>query len=254
MPEIAVLLKVVPDTYAYPIIDGDRVEWADDVEWVRDRFSQFAVEEAVKTKEAVGGNITSYTITTVDNKKPMMKSLAIGVDNSVVIQNEELFKSDVYSLARALGEEIKKQNPDILFAGKYSSDSNNRMVGNAVAAYLDIPIIADVTKLEVSETGVVATRKIGTRKEIIEAEFPVMIITDKLNEPRYPKLPDLMKAKRKPMEWKDTALTEARNAAKVTNLAEPQKKEGEVVMINDGDMAERVAKLLELLKDTENVL
>ncbi|MHA2029163.1 MAG: electron transfer flavoprotein subunit beta/FixA family protein, partial [Candidatus Kariarchaeaceae archaeon] len=219
--KVVVLLKVVPDTETRFQLNSDSsdVVWDSSIEWIIGPYDEFAVEEAIKIKEKFGGEVISVTLGRGNEEKSIRKAMAMGVDSGILINNAELADSDPSSIARALAETVKPLSPDIILTGKVATDSADSFVGPALGELLSIPVITEVSSLDVTESNVVATRDAQGRKEKFEANFPVLITADKgLNEPRYPKLPMIMKAKKKQLEIKETAGTELTKNVKLTSV------------------------------------
>lgn len=253
--KIAVLQKVVVDTYAVPNVsdDGTSIEFASNVEWVNDRHSEFAIEEAVRIKEKIGGEIKTFSIREGSQTKPILKALAIGIDEALVIENKELYDSDPLTIAKALAAELKEYEPDIVVVGNSSSDINNHITGPMVAALLDYPLIAQVRKLDVEEDGVTAMRNVSGRDETYTCSYPLVITTHKaLNEPRYPKLPDIMKAKQKPLEEKETPENEFTNA--ITHVRAEKPSQDKEVRMLEGELEDIAEQLATILIDEEKVI
>lgn len=253
--KIIVLLKVVPDTETRFQInpEGTDVIYDSTIEWIIGPYDEYAIEEAIKTKEKLGGEVISVSIGNGNEEKSIRKAMAMGVDSGIVIQNADLASSDPVSIANALAKTIRPLNPDIIFCGKMATDSSDGFVGPAVAELLNIPSISEVSSLEVSENGVVASRDASGRKERYESTFPVLITTDKgLNEPRYPKLPMIMKAKKKSLEKKETSDTEiVKNVVQIKAEFPPQKQAGKLMK---GSPDELVGELVDGLQNKDKVI
>lgn len=253
--KIVVLLKVVPDTETRFQLNSELsdVVWDSSIEWIIGPYDEFAVEEAIKIKEKFGGEVVSVTIGRGNEEKSIRKAMAMGVDSGILINNAELADSDPVSIAKAIAETLKPIGADIILTGKMATDNPDSFIGPAVGELLSIPVITEVSSLEVSEAGVVATRDASGRKEKFESGFPVLITADKgLNEPRYPKLPMIMKAKKKLLEIKDSAGTEITKNVNLTAVSFPPKKEaGELIT---GDANTLVSKLVDGLQNKEKVI
>ena len=253
--KIVVLLKVVPDTETRFQLNSDAsdVVWDSSIEWVIGPYDEYAIEEAIKIKEKFGGEVVSVTIGRGNEEKSIRKAMAMGVDSGILINNADLANSDPISIAKALAETVKPLGADIIITGKMATDTADSFIGPALGELLSIPVIAEVSSLEVSESNLVATRDASGRKEKFESSFPVLITADKgLNEPRYPKLPMIMKAKKKPLEIKDTAGTEVTNNVTLTVVAFPPKKEAGELITGDPDTL--VTKLVDGLQNKEKVI
>lgn len=253
--KIVVLLKVVPDTETRFQLNSEAsdVVWDSSIEWVIGPYDEYAIEEAIKIKEKFGGEVVSVTIGRGNEEKSIRKAMAMGVDSGILINNAELANSDPVSIAKALAETVKSLGADIIITGKMATDTADSFIGPALGELLSIPVITEVSSLEVSESNLVATRDASGRKEKFESSFPVLITADKgLNEPRYPKLPMIMKAKKKPLEIKDTAGTEVTNNVTLTAVAFPPKKEAGELITGDPDTL--VTKLVDGLQNKEKVI
>ncbi|MHA2253789.1 MAG: electron transfer flavoprotein subunit beta/FixA family protein [Candidatus Kariarchaeaceae archaeon] len=248
-------MKVTPDTETRFQLntDGTDVAWDSTIEYIIGPYDEYAVEEAIKIKEKHGGEVISVTVGRGNEEKSIRKAMAMGVDSGILITNEDLYLSDPLSIARAIAETIKPLNPDIILSGKVATDSSDAFVGPAIADILNMPVITEVSSLEVSESGVIAIRDAPGRKEKFEASFPVIISADKgLNEPRYPKLPMIMKAKKKPLEKKEASPTEIRkNVVQIKVEFPPQKEAGSMIT---GTTDEMVAQLVDGLINKDKAI
>ncbi len=253
--KIVVLLKVVPDTETKFQLNSDSsdVVWDSSIEWIIGPYDEYAIEEAIQIKEKLGGEVISVTIGRGNEEKSIRKAMAMGVDSGILINNAELADSDLISIAKAIAETVKPLSADMIITGKTATDTGDSFIGSAVAELLGIPAITEIASLETTETGVIATRDASGRKERFESNFPVLITADKgLNEPRYPKLPMIMKAKKKPLEIKDSSGTAITKNVKVVSVAYPPKKEaGDLIT---GSTDEIVGKLVDGLQNKEKVI
>lgn len=258
--KIVVLLKIVPDTETRFQINenGSDVVYDDSIEWIASPYDEYALEEAIQTKEKLGGTVTILTLGKGHESQVIRKALAMGADDAVLIENENLAQSDAQGIAKIIGKQLESMGADLVFAGKLATDSNDSYVGAAIAELLGIPMVGEVSALEVTEGSLVATRDAAGRKEKFELQLPAVITADKgLNEPRYPKLPDIMKAKRKPLEqldgssFADLGGADKRNVTQTAAGFPPKKEGGEVF---DGDIDEAVSKLVDALVNKEKVI
>lgn len=225
---IVVLLKIVPDTETRFQINQDSsdVVWDDTIEWVIGPYDEYAIEEAIRIKEKNDGKVITVTIGSGKEVKSIRKAMAMGVDEGILIENSDLANSDPISIAKAIAEIVKPLNPDVILTGRMATDSSDSFVGPAVAELLNIPVVSEISNLEINGNVAVATRDVSGRKEKFELNLPALFTADKgLNEPRYPKLPMIMKAKKKPLEKKSDAGTEITKMVNQINVAFPPKKE-----------------------------
>lgn len=253
--KIVCLLNVVPDTETRFQINSDSTDvvWDSSIGFIIDPYAEYAVEEAIKIKESIGADIISVTIGKGEEEKSIRKAMAMGVDSAVLINNPDLLNSDSLSIAKAYAEVIKPLGADIIFCGKIETDTSQSFVGPAVAALLNMPVITEISELEVTDSGIVAIRDASGRKEKFESKFPVVLTAEKgLNEPRYPKLPDIMKAKKKPLEKKDDAGTEIRNnVTQIKAEFPPSKGAGKKL---EGSIDEIVGQLVDGLHNTDKMI
>lgn len=252
---IVVLLKIVPDTETRFQInnEGTDVVWDDTIEWVLGPYDEYAIEEAIRIKEAHGGKVISVTIGRGKEEKSIRKAMAMGVDEGVLIENDELVTSDPTSIAKALAETVKSLNPDIILTGRMATDSSDSFVGPAVAELLNFPVVTEISSLEIADGVATAIRDASGRKEKFELKLPAVFTADKgLNEPRYPKLPMIMKAKRKPLDKKGDAGTPIiKNVNQLKVEFPPKKEAGSKIM---GTVDEMVNQLVDGLANKEKVL
>jgi electron transfer flavoprotein beta subunit len=200
---ILVAVSRVPDTATKILIgsDGKSVD-TNNVKFILNPYDEYAIEEALQLKEKNGGRVVAITVGPNENQETLRNAFAMGVDDGAHIKTVDM-NFDSFFVAKNIAEYAKSFDPVIIFMGKQSIDFDSLQVPSILADLLDFPVITIVTKLEINGNKVVAEREVEGGKEIIEASLPCIISAQKgLNEPRYPKLPDIMKAKKKPIEEK----------------------------------------------------
>ena len=262
---IIVCLKQVPDTESQIKIAPDGKSIAtDDVKWVMNPYDEFGVEEALRIKEKLGGEVTVVGLGPKRVAESIRTALAMGADKGVLVCDPALDGSDSLAVATALAAAIKGLNFDIIFTGQRGIDDDNGIVGAALAEMLNIPNISVVEKVEISGDGksVKANRPVEGLTLVIEAVLPALITAQKgLNEPRYASLPGIMKAKKKPLEEKTLAALGldpsqfgigARKLKIVKLTPPPQRNAGKIVA---GDTPEqKAAELARLLHEEAKIL
>lgn len=163
-------------------------------------FDEIALEEALRIKEA--GNATEVIVATIgpaDCQQQLRTALAMGADRALLIETET--EIDPLGAARAFHTLIGKEQPELVILGKQAIDDDCNQTGQMLAAIWGRPQATFASKLELSGTTARVTREIDAGLETIEVDLPAVVTTDlRLNEPRYVKLPDIMKAKKKPLE------------------------------------------------------
>ncbi|MBX3020500.1 MAG: electron transfer flavoprotein subunit beta/FixA family protein [Bdellovibrionales bacterium] len=256
--KIFVCLKQVPDTETRIQIKADKSGIEENgVKWVMNPYDEFAVEEALKLKEAKGAG--SVTVISVGPKARVTEALrtamAMGADDGIVIDSNEPL--DTFWTAKALAGAIQKEGAfDMIFAGKLAIDDNAASVPQILAEALGLPHVTVVTKLTAGGT-LVAEREIeGGAREIFEVQGPCVIAANKgLNTPRYASLPGIMKAKKKPlkeMALADTGVQASQLKTRLKDFQLPPEKPA--VKMIAGDAATQAKELVRLIMDEAKVL
>lgn len=251
--KIAVLIKQTPDTETKikPTADGSGIE-TDGVKYIMSPYDEFAVEEAIATKEKVGeAEVTVISLGPDRVTEALRTALAMGADKAIRIDDGGL-QLDSFLTAKILANAIKDQGFDVIFTGKQAIDGDCGQVTQQIAEFLDVAHVTVVEKFELNEDqqGAKVSRAIGGGAvEVIDVKFPALIAAEKgLNTPRYASLPGIMKAKKKPLE--------VLNAADYTEGAEaklafhnyrlpPEKHAGKILQgDNPQQLAAELVKLL----------
>jgi electron transfer flavoprotein beta subunit len=247
--KIAVCVNHVPDTAAKIKInsDGNAID-PSGVTFVVNPYDEFAIEEALKTKEKFGGDVYAISVGGESNKETIRKALAMGADNGILLKTAQ--ELDSYAVAKALAEEIKSLQCDIVFLGKQSVDFDNSITGQLAAEMLGYSCITTVVDLKFDNQKVTAEREIEGGKEIVEAELPIVITTQKgLNEPRYASLKGIMAAKKKVIEEKPVSSVE--NLTEIIKMYNPPPKNPGKILGTDSSV---VPELVRLLHDEAKVI
>ena len=159
-----------------------------------------AIEEAIKIKEA--GKATEIIAITVGEEKSqetVRKALAVGADRGILIKTEGTVEP--LAVAKALQKIVDKEKPDLVFMGKQAIDDDCNQTGQMLSALLNWPQATFASKIEIKDKTLEVTREIDEGLETIEVNLPAIVTCDlRLNEPRYASLPNIMKAKKKPIE------------------------------------------------------
>ncbi len=251
-----VCLKEVPDTETHIVVqDGKVVE--EGIQYVVNPYDEFALEEALKWQEELGGKVTLVTLGPERARESILKGLAMGADEVYHLADEAFLGGDAFATARALAAAIAKlEGYDVIFCGKQAVDEDNSAVGVMLAQMLDLPHVSIVSKLEIDADARVARaeRDIEGGKEVIETPLPAVITAQKgLNEPRYPSFRGIRQARRKPFAlWNvaDVGLESAEvglAGAKlhvVEVLPPPERAPGRIISGEPAEAAKEVARLL----------
>ena len=201
-----------------------------------------AIEEAVKIKEA--GKATEIIAITVGEEKSqdtVRKALAVGADRGILITTEGTVEP--LAVAKALQKIVEKEKPDLVFMGKQAIDDDCNQTGQMLSALLNWPQATFASKIEVKEKTLEVTREIDEGLETIEVNVPAIITCDlRLNEPRYASLPNIMKAKKKPLEilTAEELGIDTKPRVQQIKVEEPPKRKAGIKVAN---VAELVSKL-----------
>ena len=212
-------------------------------------FDEIAVEEAVRLKEKkICNEITAISIGSAKSEETLRTALAVGADKGILVETEE----DVQPLevAKILKEVIKKNSPDLVLMGKQAIDDDSNQTGQMLSALLGWPQGTFASKLEINGKKINVTREIDGGLETLSMELPAIVTTDlRLNEPRYASLPNIMKAKQKPIEKISPSdlNIEIKQRLKTLKVTEPPKKES-------GIKIDSVQELISKLHNEEKVI
>ncbi|MFC1553952.1 electron transfer flavoprotein subunit beta/FixA family protein [candidate division KSB1 bacterium] len=242
--KIIVCLKHVPDSETkVSIKEGDT--WIDEsnVNFVMNPYDEFAVEEALRIKEKVGGEVVVVSLGPDRVTTAIRNALAMGADSGIHIKDTD-FRIGLSS-AKIIAETIKSLEADLILFGKQAIDDDNMQIGPMVAEFLDIPGVTVVTKLEIDNDTVTAEREIEGGKEVVEVKLPAVVTAQKgLNEPRYASLKGIMMAKKKSIEEKTAS--DISCGISISKIEYPPKrKEGK--MFKNG--VEDVPEVIKLLRE-----
>ncbi len=205
-------------------------------------FDEIAVEEGVRLKEA--GKIEELIAVSIgpsQSQETIRTALAMGADRGILVECDE--EVQPLAVAKILKAIVDKESPDLVIVGKQAIDDDSNQTGQMLAALLDWPQATFASELELGDGSANVTREIDGGLETIKVKLPMVMSTDlRLNEPRYASLPNIMKAKKKPIDTVSTADlgVDAAPRLKTLKVEEPPKREGGVKV---ADIAELVDKL-----------
>lgn len=205
-------------------------------------FCEIAVEEAVRLKEK--GVATEIVVISVGDKscqEQLRTALALGADRAIQIDTADTL--DSLQIAKLLSKVVEEEQPGLVILGKQSIDSDNNQTGQMLAALTGMPQGTFASEVVVDGEKVNVTREIDGGLQTVSLSLPAVVTTDlRLNEPRYATLPNIMKAKRKPLDVKAAAEfgVELASNVKILKVTPPAQREGGVKV---ADVAELVAKL-----------
>lgn len=256
---IFVCIKQVPDTETRIKLSADNQQVdTNGIKWVINPYDEFAVEEAIRYKEAnPDTQVTAITIgpkSRVNNA--LLTAMAMGADDSILVDTDQAL--DSLTAAKALAGAIKAEGEfSMVLTGKLSIDENVSATGQMLAQLLDIPHASVVSKLEYGSGELTAEREVeGGTKETFKLKLPALIAANKgLNKPRFASLPGIMKAKKKPIKnltLADVGISTDNMKVKFTNFSLPAEKPA--CKMIEGDAQTQVNELVRLLQEEAKIL
>jgi electron transfer flavoprotein beta subunit len=223
--------------------DGSGVETAG-VKMSINPFDEIALEEALRIRErGEAQEVVVVSIGPADAQQQLRTGLAMGADRAILVRTDN--KADALTCARVLRELVDRENPDLVLLGKQAIDDDNNQTGQMLAALWDRPQATFASGISFDGNTARVTREVDTGLQIIEVDLPAVITADlRLNEPRYVKLPEIMKAKKKPLDelaLADLGVSAAPTVSETKFELPPERQKG--VRVDD------VPALVALLKD-----
>ncbi len=214
-------------------------------------FDEIAVEEAVRMKESgEASEVIAVSIGPAKAQETIRTALAIGADRGILIETDDAAVIEPLAVAKLLKAVVEAEGPNLVILGKQAIDDDCNQTGQMLAALLDWPQGTFASKVTLSGDSVEVTREVDGGLETVKLSLPAIITTDlRLNEPRYPSLPNIMKAKKKPLETKSPAdlgvdIAPRLNVMKVT---EPATRDAGIIV-------DDVAALVDKLKNEAGVI
>jgi electron transfer flavoprotein beta subunit len=255
---IIACVKQVPDTEAQIKVkaDGSGIDEGG-IKWVMNPYDEYGVEEALKLKEKVGGEVTIVCAGPARAMETIRTALAMGAEKGIHICDPALDNADAYTTATALAAAIKGSPFDIVFCGQRAIDDDSGQVGSILADLLGVPQFTIVMKVDIDGQKIKVLKPIEGAQLVIEGSLPCVVTATKgLNEPRYASLPGIMKAKKKPVDVKDAATlgvsTDAK--AKVAKFVPPPARSPGKIICADDTPEGKAAELAKLLREEAKVI
>ena len=206
-------------------------------------FDEIALEEALRIKEkGLADEVLAVSIGPADTQQQLRTALAMGADRAILVQTDAIVEP--LSVARIFRKLIDKEEPFLVLLGKQAIDDDNGQTAQMLAAIWDRPQAVSCSKVEIADGKATVNREVDAGIEVLEVDLPAVLSVDlRLNEPRYVKLPDIMKAKKKPLDTMglaDFGVSDAPAFKAVKVEPPPQRQKG--IMVKD------VAELVDVLK------
>lgn len=255
--KICVCVKHVPDTAATIRLAGETGFEDSVIKFVVNPFDEYGVEEAVSLVEKHGGEVVIVTVGKAAAVATIRGAMAMGADRAILVKNDTQFL-DSSLTALALKAAIDQDGlPDLIFTGKGSVDTESFQTQYRLARLLGVPVVNEISTLSIDDSKVIAEKETdGGERQLLEMELPCVIgVTKGLNEPRYPKFPDIMKAKKK--EIREIGLSElgidaSQGRVVIEKLETAPERSGAKML--EGSVDTQVTELVRILKEDEKVL
>jgi len=243
--KVLVAVKRVIDFNVKPRVkmDGSGVDLAN-VKMSMNPFDEIAVEEAIRLKEkGVATEIVAVSIGPAKAQETLRTALAMGADRAILVQTDE--EVEPLGVAKIIAKIAEEEQPQLIVLGKQAIDDDNNATGQMLAALLGWPQGTFASKVEVSDAATV-TREVDGGLETVKLNLPAVVTTDlRLNEPRYASLPNIMKAKSKPLATKspgDYGVDVARRL-ETLKVVEPAKRQAGIKVGSVDELVERLKGL-----------
>lgn len=221
--------------------DGSGVELAN-VKMSMNPFDEISVEEAIRLKEAgKAAEIVAVSIGPQQAQETLRTALAMGADRAILVKTDEAVEP--LGVAKILKAIVEEEKPDLVIAGKQAIDDDSNQTGQMLAALLGWAQATYASKVDIDGDAATVTREVDGGLQTIRVKMPAIVTTDlRLNEPRYASLPNIMKAKKKPLDEKTPADYGVDTAPrlKVLSTAEPAKRQAGVIVGSVGELVDKL--------------
>jgi len=255
--KIFVCVKHVPDTAASIKLAGDKGFEDSEIKFVSNPYDEYGIEEAVGLVEKQGGEVVIVTVGKDSAVSTIRSAMAMGAHRAILVKTDSQFlDSDL--TAKAIKAAMDQDGlPDMIFTGKGSVDTESFQTQYRLAKSLGYPVVNEVSSLTIDGGKAIAQREVeGGEKQVIEMNLPCVIgATKGLNEPRYPKFPDIMKAKKKPiteMDLSELGIEASQGKVMLEKLESVPERSGAKML--GGSIDDQVTELVKILKEDEKVL
>ncbi len=253
---IIVCIKQVPNTTDVRIDPATNTLIRDGVESVINPFDAYAIEEAVRLKERMGGKVTAVTMGPPQAENALKEAIGLGCDEAVLVSDRKFAGSDTWATSYTLSAAIRKlEGFDVILCGKQASDGDTAQVGPGISAHLDIPQVTYVKKIsEITDKTAKVERMTEEGYDIVETPLPCLLtVVKEINTPRMPSLKGMMRARSaKIAKWTADDLDADASAlgldgspTRVVKIFTPEaRKGGEMISGASSDIAKELAELL----------
>jgi electron transfer flavoprotein beta subunit len=249
---ILVGVSHVPDTTTRINVASDNVNIdKTGVKYILNPYDEFAVEEALKLRDLHKGEVTVISVGAEVAKEAIRQALAMGADKGVLVKTVPSTSMDV---AKAIATVAREMKPDLIMLGKQSIDFDGMEIGPMLSELLEWPAATVVVSLKIEGTKATVEKEVEGGKETIEMTMPCIVGAQKgLNDPRYPSLPNIMKAKQKPIQ-ESTVAEPTSIRVTLVKIDKREKKRANKVLKVEGNAALIASQLAHLLHDEAKVI
>lgn len=256
--KILVFVKQVPDTDDVKLDPKTGNLKRDGVQTTINPLDANAVEAAVQLKEKYGATVCAVTMGPPQAKEVLKKALALGCDEAYLLSDRAFGGADTRATSYTLAKAAEKIGDyDLLLFGRHAIDGDTAQTGPATASFLNIPQITLADSVDIQDGWVVCTRALESRSERVRAKLPALVtVCKEINTPRYPTLPNIMKANRKPItvwaaedidaDTNETGMPGSPSSTK--KVFEPEKRGTDTVYFT-GSVEEMAAQLVDMLEN-----
>ena len=251
--KIAVCVKQVPDATSVRRLDAATKRLDRSGEGALNATDVNAVEEALRIKEAQGGEVVVVSLGPAKAADSPRKALAMGADRAVLVSDDAAAGSDLVATSKILGKALERESPDLVLFGQQAADADGAVLWAAVAERLRRPVVSQAAELTVDGGSLRVKRQTEFGYDVIESPLPVVVaVSDAINEPRYPSLKGIMGAKKKPFDTVSLAelgidpgeAGEAGSKTEVLALSEPPSRGDARKIEDDGSAAQQIVDFL----------
>ncbi|MBL8005214.1 MAG: electron transfer flavoprotein subunit beta/FixA family protein [Candidatus Kapabacteria bacterium] len=245
---ILVCISQVPDTTTkITVADNGNSINPQGVKFILNPYDEYTIEEGLQLREKLGGTVTAITVGNVSSQEILRTALAMGVDEAVHVLSDS---KDAFSVANDIVDAAKALSIDLILFGRQSIDFDSFQMASTVAGLLEQPIVTMVSSLTISGTSVSTERDVEGGKEVVETSLPCVISVQKgINSPRYPKLPDIMKAKKRTIIERSSVNVASR--VSTVSIELPSSKRAGIIL---GDSDADISELVRLLHEESKVI
>ncbi len=255
--KILVCIKQVPDMESKFKLNPEGLWYSDaNLAWRMNEYDEYAVEQAVQLKEQLGDAEICVLAIGPDRVKEMMKkALAMGADRGVHIKDEEPWRMDCFGIASLIAAYARDKDFGLVFTGMQSQDRGSAQVGTLVGEMLELPVLSTLVEFSFEGGRVSGKRELeGGVRARVSAQSPAVVTCQLgLNTPRYPTLPNIMKAKKKEIQTLvSSELGVQPGRVEMVRVAFPEKRKGG--MLIQGDISQMTSQLMTVLKDKFSII